>query len=65
MAEVCEVSERYELKLNINKIKCMFISKEKKENSQLFIKNIPIESLSEFVYLGNLVNKQSLRRNQM
>lgn len=43
MDGVNEVSERYGLEMNINKTKFMVISKEKRENCQLFIKDIPVE----------------------
>lgn len=36
----------------------MIISKKKKENCQLFIKNILLERVSKFVYLRALVNEQ-------
>lgn len=40
--------------MNISKIKYMVISKGKKENCQLSIKNSPAERVSRFVHLGTL-----------
>jgi hypothetical protein len=38
--------------VDINKTKFMILSKEKKENCQLLIKNIPEEREPKFAYIG-------------
>lgn len=56
--KISEASERYGLKVNINKTKFMIISKNTNTRGQLFIRNIPIQRVSEFTYLGTVVNEQ-------
>lgn len=52
-----DVSNQYGLKININKTKFMVISKETGGRYNLIINNKPIERVTQFSYLGTMINE--------
>lgn len=48
--------ERYGLEISICKTKFMIISKWNIQGCQLFVREIPLERVSRFTYLGTAVN---------
>ncbi|XP_050512075.1 uncharacterized protein LOC126888096 [Diabrotica virgifera virgifera] len=52
-------SKKMELKMNIDKTKCMVISKTPVDNIHLILEGKPLERVDKYKYLGAIINSQS------
>lgn len=57
--KIVEVSEEYELTLNTNKTKYMLITKSTLDNSNMYVKDQPIERVRKYNYLGTVINEDN------